>query len=65
MAALTISDVRVPVDNLLGEIGKGHKVAFCTLNMGRLKLATNSASGARGASRTSRPCSGASSSGGR
>ena len=37
------------VQNLLGEVGKGHKVAFCTLNMGRLKLATNSASGARAA----------------
>ncbi len=49
MAALALHDVRVPVENLLGEIGKGHKVAFCTLNMGRLKLATNSASGARAA----------------
>ncbi len=45
--AMSMEDVRVPVENLLGEIGKGHKVAFCTLNVGRLKLATNSASGAR------------------
>lgn len=49
VAALALHDVHIPVDNLLGEIGKGHKVAFCTLNMGRLKLATNSASGARAA----------------
>jgi alkylation response protein AidB-like acyl-CoA dehydrogenase len=49
VAALALEDVRVPVDNVLGEVGKGHKVAFCTLNMGRLKLATNSSSGARAA----------------
>ncbi len=45
--AIALEDVRVPAENLLGELGKGHKVAFCTLNVGRLKLATNSASGAR------------------
>ncbi len=49
VAALSLEDVHIPVENLLGEIGKGHMVAFCTLNMGRLKLATNSASGARAA----------------
>ncbi len=49
VAALSLENVRIPVQNLLGEVGKGHKVAFCTLNMGRLKLATNSASGARAA----------------
>ena len=49
VAALSLEDVHIPVDNLLGEIGKGHLVAFCTLNMGRLKLATNSTSGARAA----------------
>jgi hypothetical protein len=49
VAALSLEDVHVPVDNVLGDIGKGHKVAFCTLNMGRLKLATNSSSGARAA----------------
>ncbi len=47
VAALSLEDVHIPVENLLGEIGKGHLVAFCILNMGRLKLATNSASGAR------------------
>ena len=32
-------DVAVPAENVLGEIGKGHKVAFNTLNYGRFKLA--------------------------
>jgi alkylation response protein AidB-like acyl-CoA dehydrogenase len=49
VAALQLADVRVPVGNLLGEVGKGHKVAFCTLNVGRLKLATYAAGGAVGA----------------
>ena len=31
-------NVKVPVDNLLGEIGKGHKIAFNILNIGRIKL---------------------------
>jgi alkylation response protein AidB-like acyl-CoA dehydrogenase len=31
-------DCLVPVDNLLGEIGKGHKIAFNILNIGRFKL---------------------------
>ncbi len=31
-------DVKVPVENLLGEIGKGHLIAFNILNIGRLKL---------------------------
>ena len=35
------------MENVLGEIGKGHKVAFCTLNMGRLKLSASSATGAK------------------
>lgn len=47
VCALALEDVRVPVGNVLGEIGKGHKVAFCTLNMGRLKLAASSATGAK------------------
>ncbi|MCZ6806362.1 MAG: acyl-CoA dehydrogenase family protein, partial [Deltaproteobacteria bacterium] len=49
VAALALENVNIPVENLLGEVGKGHMVAFCTLNMGRLKLATNSTSGARAA----------------
>jgi alkylation response protein AidB-like acyl-CoA dehydrogenase len=32
--------VKVPVDNVLGEIGKGHLIAFNTLNIGRFKLGT-------------------------
>jgi alkylation response protein AidB-like acyl-CoA dehydrogenase len=36
--ALVLSDVRTPVENLLGEIGKGHKIAFNVLNIGRFKL---------------------------
>ncbi|MDQ0875448.1 alkylation response protein AidB-like acyl-CoA dehydrogenase [Paenibacillus sp. V4I3] len=37
---LYFEDVRVPVENLLGEIGKGHLIAFNILNIGRYKLAT-------------------------
>ncbi len=33
------NDVKVPVENVLGEIGKGHRIAFYILNIGRLKLA--------------------------
>jgi alkylation response protein AidB-like acyl-CoA dehydrogenase len=47
VCALSLEDVRVPMENVLGEIGKGHKVAFCTLNMGRLKLSASSATGAK------------------
>ncbi|HEX8163925.1 MAG TPA: acyl-CoA dehydrogenase family protein [Pyrinomonadaceae bacterium] len=36
--ALILSDVKTPVDNLLGEVGKGHKIAFNILNIGRFKL---------------------------
>ncbi|HYP52615.1 MAG TPA: acyl-CoA dehydrogenase family protein, partial [Pyrinomonadaceae bacterium] len=36
--ALVLSDVKTPVSNLLGEIGKGHKIALNTLNIGRFKL---------------------------
>ena len=37
-AALILEDVRVPVENLLDEIGKGHLIAFNILNIGRYKL---------------------------
>lgn len=37
---LILDNVRVPVENLLGEPGKGHKIAFNVLNVGRLKVAT-------------------------
>ena len=33
-----LQDARVPAENLLGEVGKGHKVAFNVLNYGRFKL---------------------------
>lgn len=33
-----LEDVKVPVENVLGLIGKGHKVAFNILNVGRFKL---------------------------
>ena len=36
---LIFEDARIPVENVLGEIGKGHKIAFNILNVGRLKLA--------------------------
>ena len=35
---LVLSDCRVPVENLLGEAGKGHHIAFNILNIGRFKL---------------------------
>ena len=34
-APLILNDCRVPAENLLGEIGKGHVIAFNTLNIGR------------------------------
>ncbi len=36
--ALSFSDALVPAENVLGEIGKGHKIAFNVLNVGRFKL---------------------------
>jgi alkylation response protein AidB-like acyl-CoA dehydrogenase len=36
---LVFEDAFIPVENVLGEIGKGHKIAFNILNIGRLKLA--------------------------
>ncbi|MGH9941553.1 MAG: acyl-CoA dehydrogenase family protein [Pyrinomonadaceae bacterium] len=36
--ALVLSNVTTPVENLLGEVGKGHKIAFNILNIGRFKL---------------------------
>jgi hypothetical protein len=45
--ALMLDDVHVPVENVLGRIGEGHKVAFNTLNLGRVKLGTRNISGAR------------------
>ncbi|MGB3223595.1 MAG: acyl-CoA dehydrogenase family protein, partial [Desulforhopalus sp.] len=33
-----LDNVKVPVENVLGEVGKGHKIAFNVLNVGRFKL---------------------------
>ena len=40
---------RIPVENLLGEKGKGHKIAFNILNIGRYKLGATALGGARAA----------------
>jgi alkylation response protein AidB-like acyl-CoA dehydrogenase len=45
--ALMFDDVRVPVENVLGTIGEGHKVAFNILNFGRVKLGTRNIGGAK------------------
>jgi alkylation response protein AidB-like acyl-CoA dehydrogenase len=47
--AVILQDVKVPAGNLLGEIGKGHKVAFNVLNFGRFKLGGMCMGGARAA----------------
>src|SRR5437660_8637760 len=43
------ADAKVPVQNLLGEIHKGYKIAFNILNIGRLKLGAGTVGGARAA----------------
>jgi alkylation response protein AidB-like acyl-CoA dehydrogenase len=42
-----LQDARVPAANVLGEVGKGHKVAFNVLNYGRFKLAAMCSGGAK------------------
>ena len=44
---LILNDCQVPVENVLGEIGKGHMIAFNVLNVGRFKLGAGSVGGAR------------------
>ena len=44
---LILQDARVPAENVLGEVGKGHKVAFNVLNYGRFKLGAMCSGGAR------------------
>jgi alkylation response protein AidB-like acyl-CoA dehydrogenase len=44
---LILQEARVPAANVLGEVGKGHKVAFNVLNYGRFKLAAMCSGGAR------------------
>jgi len=46
---LVLQDVKVPAENVLGEIGKGHKVAFNVLNFGRFKLGAACSGGAQAA----------------
>src|SRR5208283_258231 len=46
-APLILNDCQVPVENVLGEIGKGHIIAFNTLNVGRFKLGAGCVGGAR------------------
>jgi alkylation response protein AidB-like acyl-CoA dehydrogenase len=50
---LYFQDCKVPVENVLGEIGKGHKIAFNILNIGRLKLCAATIGGAKRAITTS------------
>jgi len=42
---LMLDNVAVPVENVLGTIGEGHKVAFNILNLGRVKLGTRNSAG--------------------
>jgi alkylation response protein AidB-like acyl-CoA dehydrogenase len=42
-----LENALVPKDNVLGEIGQGHKIAFGVLNLGRLKLAAGGVGGAK------------------
>jgi alkylation response protein AidB-like acyl-CoA dehydrogenase len=44
---LILNDCKVPMENLLGEIGKGHVIAFNILNIGRFKLGAGCVGGAR------------------
>src|SRR5437016_10294794 len=44
---IILNDCQVPVENLLGEAGKGHVIAFNILNVGRFKLGAMCVGGAR------------------
>src|SRR5581483_6782557 len=44
---IILNDCRVPVENVLGDIGKGHVIAFNILNVGRFKLGAMCVGGAR------------------
>ena len=45
--ALFLDNVKVPKENILGEIGKGHYIAFNVLNVGRFKLCAMTTGGAK------------------
>jgi alkylation response protein AidB-like acyl-CoA dehydrogenase len=44
---IILNDCKIPVENLLGEIGKGHVIAFNILNVGRFKLGAMCVGGGR------------------
>jgi len=44
---IILEDVKVPVANVLGEIGKGHHIAFNILNVGRFKLGASTVGGSK------------------
>jgi len=44
---LILTDCKVPTENVLGEIGKGHHIAFNVLNVGRFKLGAGAVGAAR------------------
>ena len=44
---IILNDCKVPIENVLGEIGKGHVIAFNILNVGRFKLGAMCVGGAR------------------
>lgn len=45
--AIHLDNCRVPVENVLGEVGKGHKIAFNVLNIGRWKLGAAAVGGCK------------------
>ncbi len=45
--AVMLEDCKVPVENVLGEVGRGHVVAFNILNLGRLKLGSRNIGGSK------------------
>ena len=45
--AVYFDNVRVPVENVLGDVGRGHIIAFNILNIGRLKLGPGALGGAK------------------
>jgi alkylation response protein AidB-like acyl-CoA dehydrogenase len=46
---ILLQEAKVPAENLLGELGKGHKVALNTLNFGRFKLGAMCTGGCKAA----------------
>ncbi len=40
--SLILENVRVPIENVIGEVGRGHKIAFNVLNIGRHKISATS-----------------------